>query len=166
MGRVPCQCRLECIFPIKTIFGCSLGVVNVGCCGFGCSGNWMLWSWMLWYSPFESWVEYNRFTDKTFELWVESIKGPSRLEKLWMCGCVDVFRWIIKKMKDGNRKLGKNHSETTSVIFNLRSKLRSPEDKFDQNGFSTIRSLVFVLKDRTTIMTLSCLSRQNASNHV
>ena len=34
---------------MKAIFGCSLEVVNVGCCGFGCSGNWMLWSWMLWY---------------------------------------------------------------------------------------------------------------------
>ena len=35
---------------MKAIFGCSLEVVNVGCCDFGCSGNWMLWSWMLWYS--------------------------------------------------------------------------------------------------------------------
>ena len=32
-------------------FGCSLEVMNVGCCGFGCCANWMLCSWMLQYSP-------------------------------------------------------------------------------------------------------------------
>ena len=37
--------------PYEGDFGCSLEVMNVGCCGFGCYVNWMLRSWMLQYSP-------------------------------------------------------------------------------------------------------------------
>ena len=37
--------------PYEGDFGCSLEVMNDGCCGFGCCVNWMLRSWMLQYSP-------------------------------------------------------------------------------------------------------------------
>ena len=58
------------------------------------------------------------------------------------------------KTENGVRKLVKNHSETTSVIFKLRSNLKCHQGSKGNFLIKIFDANVFVSKDRTTVLAI------------